>query len=128
MLSSSKFPHASQHRPYLCLQSAHHNNHITFQVLDSVTSHDTTQHDTARPWKPDHHEHWQHTIACKDGDTAVTPHLDEALPYLVFTEGVLDLAGRLVQLSLFGVGQGQLGQVALFLAVGGVEKGRPFGG
>lgn len=79
---------------------------LDFQELDSFTSYDTSQHNTAQPLKSDHHEHWQHTIACEDGDTAVTRHLDEAWPYLVFTEGVLDLAGCLVQLSLFGVRQG----------------------
>lgn len=94
-----------------------------------LTPYNTTQYSTTFKTGPSQtlapHEHWQH--ACKDGDTAVTRHLDEASPYLVFTEGVLDLAGGLVQFSLFGVGQGQLGQVALFLAVGSVEEGRPFG-
>lgn len=47
--------------------------------------------------------------------------------YLVLAEGGLDEAGGLVQLSLLRVGQGQLGQVSLHLAVGGVDELGPVG-
>lgn len=47
--------------------------------------------------------------------------------YLVLAEGGLDEAGGLVQLSLLWVGQSQLGQVSLHLAVGGVDKLTPVG-
>lgn len=64
MLSSSKFPHAClQHWPYLCLLSAHHNNHITFHVTGLQRSvliylkfRNTIQHNTI------HQDLWNRTI------------------------------------------------------------------
>lgn len=47
--------------------------------------------------------------------------------YLVLAEGGLDEAGGLVQLSLLRVGQSQLGQVSLHLAVGGIDELTPVG-
>lgn len=47
--------------------------------------------------------------------------------YLVLAEGGLDEAGGLIQLSLLRVGQGQLGQVSLHLAVGGIDELGPVG-
>lgn len=47
--------------------------------------------------------------------------------YLVLAEGGLDEAGGLIQLSLLRVGQSQLGQVSLHLAVGGIDELTPVG-
>lgn len=47
--------------------------------------------------------------------------------YLVLAEGSLDQTRGLVQLPLLRVGQGELGQVSLHLAVGGLEELAPVG-
>lgn len=48
-------------------------------------------------------------------------------PPLVLAEGSLDETRSLVQLSLLGVGQSQLGQLALHFAVGGTDEVAPVG-
>ncbi len=113
---------------------AHHNNHTTFHDTGLQRSRliylkfrNTIQHNTI------HQDLWNRTIM-NTGNTPLITCMgdpgtwDEALPYLVFAEGVLDLPGCLAKFSLFGIRQGQLGQVTLLLVVGGIEERSPFCG
>ncbi len=114
---------------------AHHNNHTTFHdtglqrsrliylKFRNTIQHNTIHQDLCTSWI--HHEHWQHTT---DNLHGWPWYLGEALPYLVFAEGVLDLPGCLAKFSLFGIRQCQLGQVTLLLVVGGIEERSPFCG